>query len=123
VILVDTAVWVDHLRSANPIVIRLLNASQVLSHPFVFGELALGNQRQRQLIRVTLADLPRTTVASDDEVLNFIDRFRLFESGIGYVDAHLLAASLLTPETLIWTADRNLHRLSERLGVAARLSQ
>ena len=121
-ILIDTSVWIDHLRSGNSILVRLLNTGQVLAHPFVIGELALGNLRQRQLIRDTLGDLPRTFVASDQEVLHFIGQHRLFESGIGYVDTHLLAAAQLTRGTAFWTRDKRLHAVAERLGLAARLA-
>ncbi len=118
-ILIDTSVWIDHLRSGDRTVVRLLNTAQVLAHPFVVGELALGNLRQRQLMRETLGDLPRTLVASDQEVLHFIDLHRLFESGIGYVDAHLLAAARLTAGTTLWTRDKRLHVVANRLGLAA----
>jgi predicted nucleic acid-binding protein len=100
---------------------RLLDTGQILAHPFVIGELALGNLRQRQLIAGSLADLPRTIVASNQEVLHFIGRHRLFESGIGYVDTHLLAAVQLTPDTTLWTRDKHLHHVAERLELAASL--
>ncbi len=118
-ILIDTSVWIDHLRSGDRTVVRLLNTAQVLAHPFVVGELALGNLRQRQLMRETLGDLPRTLVASDQEVLHFIGLHRLFESSIGYVDAHLLAAAQLTAGTTLWTRDKRLHVVANRLGLAA----
>ena len=120
-ILIDTSVWIDHLRVGDRAVVRLLNSAQVLAHPFVIGELALGNLRQRQLMRETLGDLPRTLVASDQEVLHFIGLHRLFEAGIGYVDAHLLAAALLTAGTTLWTRDKRLHVIANRLGLAAGL--
>ena len=100
---------------------RLLNTGQVLAHPFVIGELALGSLRQRQLIQETLHDLPRAIVASDQEVLHFIGAHRLFESGIGYVDAHLLAATRLTARATLWTRDKQLGVAADRPGLAARL--
>ena len=117
-ILIDTSVWIEHLRWGDSTLARLLNAGQALAHPFVIGELALGNLRQRQLIRDALGDLPVTFVASDREILHFIGRYRLFESGIGYVDAHLLAAAQLTAGTTLWTRDKRLHAVADRLGLA-----
>jgi predicted nucleic acid-binding protein len=121
VILIDTSVWVDHFRLGDRTLAQLLNSSEVLAHPFVIGELALGNLRQRQLIRETLGDLPLVIVASDQEVLHFIDRNRLFESGLGYVDTHLLAATRLAAGTTLWTRDKRLHLVANRLGLAASL--
>jgi predicted nucleic acid-binding protein len=117
VILVDTSVWIDHLRSGDRTLVRLLDTGQALAHPFVIGELALGSLRQRNLIRDALGDLPRTIVASDQEVLHFIWQHRLFASGIGYVDAHLLAAARLTAGTALWTRDKRLHAVADRLGL------
>ena len=95
-ILVDTSVWVDHLRRGDEALAGLLEAGRVLAHPFVIGELALGNIPRRDLVLRALQDLPQANVATDREVLYFIDRHRLFGLGIGYVDAHLLAAVSLT---------------------------
>ncbi len=119
-ILIDTSVWIDHLRSGDWALMQLLNKGQVLTHPFVIGELALGNLRQRQVIRDTLVDLPRASVASDDEVLGFIGQGELFESGIGYIDAHLLAATRLTADATLWTRDKHLRAAAHRLGLAAK---
>lgn len=117
-ILVDTSVWVDHLRAGDGTLSDLLATGRVLAHPFVIGELALGNLRQRNLVLATLQDLPRASVATEQEVLHFIDRHALFGLGIGYVDAHLLAAVRLTAAAL-WTRDKRLLGVAERLGVAA----
>ena len=95
-ILVDTSVWVDHLRAGNERLTALLSGGEVLGHPFVIGELALGNLRRRDAVLSDLRHLPQAVVAADEEVLHFIDRQRLFGRGIGYVDAHLLAAARLT---------------------------
>lgn len=121
-ILVDTSVWVDHLRKGDQVLARLLDATQVLSHPFIVGELALGDLRQRDLILRTLQDLPQAVVGSPDEVLHFIDHYTLAGSGIGYVDAHLLAATRLTAGVILWTRDKQLQSVAERLGLAARVS-
>ncbi len=120
-ILVDTSVWIDHLRSRNETLAALLEGGEVLVHPFVIGELALGHLRQRDLILMSLQDLPCAKIASDPEVLRFIGERRLFGLGVGYVDAHLLAAALLTAGTLLWTLDARLLAAAKRLGVAARL--
>jgi predicted nucleic acid-binding protein len=117
VILVDTSIWVDHLRAGNMMLAELLEAGRVLTHPFVIGELALGALRQRVAVMTALLDLPSAIVATEAEVLAFIDRHALFGRGIGYVDAHLLAAARLTAGTEVWTNDRKLHRVAEDLGM------
>jgi predicted nucleic acid-binding protein len=119
VILVDTSVWVDHLRAGDARLIALLEAERVLAHPFVIGEIALGGLRARGLVLSDLLNLPSALVAADAEVLAFIDRHRLFGSGIGYVDAHLLASVRLTAGASLWTKDARLRRVAETLGVAA----
>lgn len=117
-ILVDTSVWVDHLRTGDRVLGQLLDSGGVLGHRFVTGELALGNLRERDLVLSALRELPQATVASDDEVLHFIDRQALFGLGIGYVDAHLLAAVLLTLGAKLWTRDRRLQAAATQLGLA-----
>jgi predicted nucleic acid-binding protein len=119
VILVDTSVWVEHLRSASAILSVLLDDGGVLGHPFVSGELALGNLRQRDDFLRVLRMLPQATSASHLEVLQFIDREALYGRGIGYVDAHLLAAARLTAGSKLWTRDRRLQRVADQLGLAA----
>jgi predicted nucleic acid-binding protein len=118
-ILVDTSVWVDHLRAGDATLSGLLENGRVLGHPFVTGELVLGNLRQRDLVLDTLRELPQATVASDEEVLHFIDRLALFGLGVGYVDAHLLAAVRLTAGVKLWTRDRRLQAIATQLGLAA----
>jgi hypothetical protein len=98
---------------------RLLGAGQVLSHPFVIGELAMGSFKRRDLLLKELMDLPSAKVAEDDEVLQFVSRYRLFGSGVGYIDAHLLAAVRLMPGTLVWTRDKRLFETASNLGLAA----
>ncbi len=120
-ILVDSSVWIDHLRSSDATLTGLLGGGQVLAHPFVIGELAMGSLRQRDAILNALRDLPQATVAGDDEVLGFIDQHRLFGLGIGYVDAHLLAAARLTAGASLWTRDKRLHDVAIRAGLAAKL--
>ena len=110
------------MRRGDKTLAMLLDENEVLTHPFVIGELALGNLRQRDRILGDLRDLPRASVASDQEVIQFITRYRLFGRGIGYVDAHLLAAVRLSPETALFTRDRRLMAAAEQLQVAADLS-
>ena len=118
-ILVDTSVWVDHLRHGDKALADLLDCSQVVMHPSVIGELALGHLKPRDQILRDLADLPQTAVATDAEVLHLIERHVLFGTGIGYIDAHLLTAAVLTPGTLIWTRDRQLLGAASKLALAA----
>jgi predicted nucleic acid-binding protein len=117
-ILVDTSVWIDHLRSGDSFLAKLLDAGRVLTHPFVIGEVALGHLRQRDIILATLSDLPRAEIAQESEVLRFIHQQSLFGRGIGYIDAHLLTAVRLTPETELWTKDNRLRQVAHELGSA-----
>jgi len=119
-ILVDTSVWVDHFRRGDARLVDALNDAQVLTHPFVIGELACGNLERRATVLGLLRDLPRCTPASNDEVLFFIERQALMGQGIGYVDAHLLAAARLNTGTQLWTRDKRLSALADRLGLARR---
>ncbi len=118
-ILVDTTIWVDHLRSTDTGLSHLLATDQVLSHPFVVGELALGRLPRRNEVLSSLMKLPQANIASDSEVLEFIDMNGLVGSGIGYVDIHLLAAVRLTPGAGFWTRDRRLLSAAQRLGYAS----
>lgn len=120
-ILADTSVWVDHLRAGDKALVALLEAGMVLAHPFVIGEIALGNLRQREIVLEALTDLPRASVATDAEVLHFIERHALSGRGIGYIDAHLLAAVTLTAGTELWTKDKRLHGVAVQLGLAIAL--
>ena len=121
-ILVDTTVWVDHLQTGDEILAALLNSGRVLMHPFVVGELALGNLRQRQAILAYLQDLPQANAATDQEVLHFIERHALAGLGIGYVDIHLLASTQLTAGASLWTRDKRLASVAERLSLASKHS-
>ncbi len=113
-ILVDTSVWVDHLRVDDSVLADLLDEDLVLAHPFVIGEIALGNLRRREAVLKDLARLPKALVATDAEVLHFIAEHALAGSGCGYVDVHLLAAALLTGSSLLWTHDKRLDSVAAR---------
>lgn len=117
-ILADTSVWVDHLRAGDAELAALLNGSQVLMHPCVLGELACGNLRNRTEVLALLKDLPRAAVATDEEVLFFIERHALMGRGIGYVDAHLLAAVTLAGGARLWTRDKRLRTVADALALA-----
>ena len=116
-ILVDTSVWVDHLRSGVPLLANLLQEGEVLIHPWVIGEIACGNLRNRQQVLDLLLGLPTALVASDSEVLLLIERGNLMGRGIGYVDAHLLAAAKLS-RCGLWTQDRRLAVVAQEQGLA-----
>ncbi len=117
-ILVDTAVWIDHFRDGDPALTGLLERGEVLAHPWITGELALGRLSARAEILKLLGDLPQAAVATPAELLAFIERHELFGFGIGYVDAQLLAAATLTSDATLWTNDRRLAAVAARLGAA-----
>lgn len=117
-ILVDTSVWVDHLRQGAPVLSAALEQSNVLMHPFVLGELACGNLRNRSEVLQLLAVLPGAPMATDAEAMDFIERRALMGRGIGYIDVHLLASVSLAGTTQLWTRDRRLAEVAEDLKLA-----
>lgn len=117
-ILVDTSIWIDHWHASDRTLTNLLNERSVLGHPFIIGEVAMGGLSGRDQVLTDMRRLPQAAVARHDEVLGFIERHRLFGLGMGYVDAHLMAATRLTPGALLWTRDKRLHAVADRLGVA-----
>jgi len=120
-ILVDTSVWVDHLRHGDRGLADLLEQAQVLGHPAVLGEIALGSLAHRAQVLQLLARLPQAIVASDDEVLALVQQRRIFGRGIGYVDAELLASTLITPDARLWTRDARLAEVAAALGCDAQI--
>ena len=117
-ILVDTSVWVDHFRAADPRLTNLLLDGQVMGHAFVAGELACGNLRRRAEVLSLLAELPQLSTMTGDVAMRFADVHRLMGKGLGWVDVHLLASVFASRERL-WTRDRRLAEAARRLGVAA----
>ncbi|MBM3908396.1 MAG: PIN domain-containing protein [Gemmatimonadetes bacterium] len=113
-VLVDSSVWVDHFRRADRRLTELLDAGEVLTHPMVIGELACGALTARQTTLALLHALPRAESASEQEVLTLIERARLFGTGLGIVDAHLLASMLLS-DVELWTRDRALAKAAATL--------
>jgi predicted nucleic acid-binding protein len=122
VILVDTSVWIDHFRSTNTQLVDLLSSTRVLIHPFVIGELACGNLRNRSEILNLLGDLPGASKATDKEVLFFIEQNGLMGQGIGYIDTHLLASVALTGQARLLTMDRRLKAVATEFDLAYRPS-
>ena len=116
-VLVDTSVWVAHLRQGAIGLEALLNEGRVVCHPFIVGELACGNLRNRYEILVHLQALPQATPARHDEVMQFIENYGLMGKGLGYIDMHLLASALLTKVPL-WTLDKKLNEVAVKLELA-----
>lgn len=117
-ILVDTSVWIDHLRKPVEGLVSALESDAVLSHPWIIGELACGNLgRARTEMLSLLHELPSAPVASEAEALSFIEHHRLAGSGVGYLDVHLLASVVLAGDAKLWTRDRRLAEVAERLSV------
>jgi hypothetical protein len=117
-ILVDTSVWVDHLRARVPGLVAALEQGSVLSHPFVIGELACGNLKNRRDVLQLLGALPGATLATDHEALDFIERRALMGRGIGYIDVHLLASAALAGAAKLWTRDQRLAAVAMDLDLA-----
>jgi predicted nucleic acid-binding protein len=117
-VLVDTSVWIDHLRSSEPDLVKLLESNRVLGHSFVRGELALGNLSKRSVILKALDNLPQAPVAFNDEMNVFIENHVLFGLGIGFIDAHLLASTRLAVNAKLWTRDKRLLATASKFDLA-----
>lgn len=117
-ILVDTAIWIDHLKSPIAALDRLLSAREVFTHPSILGEISLGSHYQREALLPALRDLPCTAELFHPEVQSFITRYKLFGLGLGYIDAHLLASAQHSQTGLLWTRDKRLHEAAVKLGIA-----
>ena len=120
-LLVDTSVWVDHLRKNDALLADALADHRVAMHLHILGEIALGSLKNRRTMLSLLANLPQAPVATEQEVQTLIERRRLFGRGIGYVDAHLLATASLAPGLAIWTRDRRLIGVASDLDLLADL--
>ena len=116
-ILVDTSVWIDHLARAVAPLAEALEADDVLTHPSIVGELACGEIRNSREVLHHLSVLPSSVVATDAEVLHFIENHRLMGKGIGYIDAHLLASVTLTEAARLWTRDKRLAAIARQLKI------
>ncbi len=119
-ILADSSVWIDHLRSPDAELGRLLSSGLISSHPFVVGELACGHLRRREAFLVQLTRLPATPQASHAEALAFVERHALAGRGVGWTDVHLLASTALSGTGRLWTRDKRLAAAAEALGMLHR---
>jgi predicted nucleic acid-binding protein len=117
-ILVDTSVWIDHLRGGNHRLSALLDEAGVWTHPFIIGELACGNLKNRHELLMLIGNLPQINVATDAEILFYIEQHQLMGRGIGYIDAHLLASVSLSGAASLWTVDRKLNDVAVQLGLS-----
>ena len=118
-ILADTSVWADHFRGNDAVMERLLDLTSILMHPLVLGEIAMGSLHRRAALLKALGKLPGVEVARHEEAMALIEREQLHGLGIGYIDVHLLASTLLTPDARLWTRDRRLRDVAARFGIAA----
>jgi predicted nucleic acid-binding protein len=121
-ILADTSVWIDHFRSENKELSKLLNQGQVVIHPFIIVELSLGSLRDRTATLTLLDLLPQAPLARLNEVRSMVETRRLYNLGIGLTDAYLIASIFLGSSTFLWTKDKRLRRAAEALGVHADLA-
>jgi predicted nucleic acid-binding protein len=115
-VLVDTSVWVEHLREGTIGLEELLDDGQVICHPFIIGELACGNLKNRSEVLSLLQALPMAIRVEHEEVMQFIENNNLMGKGLGYIDMHLLASAILTKVPL-WTHDRKLKEISSKLNL------
>ena len=120
-ILADTSIWVDHLRNRNPEMEERLIRGQIVMHPFIVAEIALGSLRNRRKRLDDMDALLEVRVAQLNEVRHMIEAHALYSKGIGLTDAHLIASCLLTPGTQLWTRDRNLEKVAKALGILVTL--
>lgn len=116
-VLVDTSVWVEHFRRGEPLLEKMLLRASVLTHPFVIGELACGTLGNRSEVLRNLALLPSATIATDEEVLDLVEKHKLWGRGVGWVDMHLMASALLS-SCPMWTMDQKLNATAERAAVS-----
>ena len=118
-ILPDTSIWIEHLRVGNKELGKYLDQGQIVMHPFVIAELALGSLRDRSRTLALLDLLPQVRVAQMSEVRNMIETRSLCRAGIGLIDAQLIASIFINPATVLWTRDKPLRKVAEALGIHA----
>ena len=121
-ILADTSVWASHLRNHDPLMVSLMDGERLLMHPYVIGELSMGNLHNRAAFILALHQMEGVTLATDSEVSRLVEDSRLYGTGIGWIDAHLLASTLLTDDVQLWSHDRRLSAAASRFGRATQLN-
>lgn len=120
-ILADTSVWVDHLRSSDPIMTVLLQSGKIATHPFVVTEIALGSLRDRRKKLASMDALRQVNIAESDEVRRLIESHSLYSKGLGLTDVHLIASCMMTVGVQLWTRDKALAAVAQSMGVSASL--
>lgn len=116
-LLADTSIWVDHLRGGLPALQDALMDNEIVCHPFIIGEIALGSLKDRETVLGLLSGLPQLDMAEPSDIRHMIDAKGLYSRGIGYVDAALIASALIRPRVRIWTKDKRLSAVAEELGI------
>jgi predicted nucleic acid-binding protein len=120
-ILADTSVWIDHFRSGNHDLRQALNKGEIVTHPWIIAELALGSLRERAKTLAMLDLLPQVRVAQTGELRLMIETRRLYSLGIGLIDVHLIASAFMSAPVALWTKDKRLREVARRLGIRANL--
>ena len=115
-ILVDTSVWIKHLRESETNLVRLLEQGLVACHPFIIGEIACGGIKNRQEILDLLNDLPSADIVDHQDIMEFIEYRKIMNKGLGYIDVHLLGSALVS-ETPLWTLDKALRKIANQLSI------
>ncbi len=117
-VIVDSSYWIDHINGVRSQLVELLKRRKVLLHPMVYAEIALGSIKSRAHVLHELQEMPFAPAASHAEVVAMIEWHKIYNGGIGYVDAHLLATTLQVPGTVLWTRDKRLLKQAQRLNIA-----
>jgi predicted nucleic acid-binding protein len=117
-VLLDSSIWIDHLREPDTLLSALLQRAELLMHPLVLGEIAMGNMKGRASRMEFLSSLPPADIAENADVVELVHQQHLYGTGLGFVDAHLLASARLMPQTFLWTRDKRLLAAARRLSVA-----
>jgi predicted nucleic acid-binding protein len=120
-ILVDTSVWIDHLRNADAKLQSLLQNDQVMTHPYIRLELALGSMANRETVLADLALLPQAPIVASNELFALIDHKKLYRRGIGVTGLQLICCAIFDESISVWTRDRRLSEIAHELGIRADL--